>query len=432
MKYLFATILIFVESSGASVLTAKDVIELLQTSGNRWRQVEAQGQDAASKLEQAQAALSPFVSFSARQMAAKINPVQYGLTPPSDIDVVGIGSVGLQGGIALWDSASSARIDAAIANTKIQAANEKHFKTELSLLALLQLLTLQKIKRQQDVIGSNLDRDLKILYAAKRKFASGFGIDLDVQRAEGLVELQKFKQLEAETAFIKACKDLGNTLTKSDLGCEVDQLKVSMIDENKLEEAGNKYLTDKPDFIASQATVTAAEALVKEAKKESNPKIVLFGETSFVGASIPSGLGHPMTGLAGIQLTIPILSGGLHSGRVQEQSVKVSMASFQRDQLANDSLNQLKVAVAQLKSARAALSLSKRQIEISDKELDFAEKKHGRGSISSLELNTAQINMANAHELNVQVQFAYEAAKLNYCRAIGNLEHCTQKTESEK
>ena len=65
------------------------------------------------------------------------------------------------------------------------------------------------------------------------------------------------------------------------------------------------------------------------------------------------------------------------------------------------------------------------------KELDFAKKKYHVGSSGGLDLNNAQINIANATDNFVQVAFGYEVAKLNLFKALGGFEEYFEE-EKEK
>ena len=55
------------------------------------------------------------------------------------------------------------------------------------------------------------------------------------------------------------------------------------------------------------------------------------------------------------------------------------------------------------------------------KNFDSQKRRAKLGSATGLEISNAQVNLANAYELNIQAIFAYEMAKVLYFRAAGDL-----------
>jgi outer membrane protein TolC len=103
-------------------------------------------------------------------------------------------------------------------------------------------------------------------------------------------------------------------------------------------------------------------------------------------------------------------------------NVKVETSTLQEKQLQLESETQVDVSLSQLTDAKAAVDVSLKQIEIAKKELEFSQKKMSSGSAGGLDVSNAQVNMANALDVNVQAVFSYEVAKVNYFRAVGDFD----------
>ncbi|MGZ3708021.1 MAG: TolC family protein, partial [Bdellovibrionota bacterium] len=286
-------------------------------------------------------------------------------------------------------------------------------------------LNVQRLKKRLDSIDANIARNVEILKAVTAKFDSGFGIALDVMRARGLVEAEKLKQADAKYAYLKARQELANTIGEEELQGELEPLAFRELPASARSPEPEDGMERRPDLIAARQTVLAAGYLKRAAHDEWLPKISILADLGVLGTGYSIfGLGsfnNGVNGSAGVQVSIPVYTGGYHAAKEQEAGVKLLKVELDEQQLKLEAQSQIRLAEAQLTQANTAVNASNERIHIAEEELKLARQRSQTGSASGLELANSQANMAAAADMNVDAVFAYELSKVNYFKSMGRL-----------
>jgi outer membrane protein len=405
-----------------AIVTKKQALEILKSNGFRWQQTKILGMEAEARTKEANAALLPHVDFFTREYLGKVNQTQYGFSDPGSLKWFVAGSTGIEFAYSLYDRSAIDRVMAAQVNEKMNEMTATEYQTDLTYLMLVQYLNVQRLVKNLEVIKVNLDRNRKLLEAAQKKLKTGFGISLDVARAQGLVQHEKLKQLEASLNLSRACRELATTLSEGKFDCDLEPLQLRIIDEKLIAGRYKEIIQNRADIQAARLAVNVASHLKEMETSGSLPKIAAYGELSTFGSHPLASSSNGPVGAVGIQITLPLYSGGFREGRIQEESARELKALYQVKNLEVTSLNEFQVAVEQMESAHEALEVAEVNVSVASQELEFAEKKFVLGAVGNLELASAQVNFASAQDLKIQSVFAYEIAKLTLFKNTGSFE----------
>ena len=265
-----------------------------------------------------------------------------------------------------------------------------------------------------------LSKDEELHKMAEQKVNSGFGIPLDLARVDALTEKDRFKKIEAKSNYEKTIRELRDLIPGLPTNVRVDDLKYNALPIDEIERLAKK-IENRPELKVAEMSVEAMRLVKKSADNEVSPVIQGYAEVGTLGSQ-PLGLVNSPTGSIGIQVTIPLYSGGLHEGRAAEALSKLNSIEWQDQQIKLETQNRLETSRTQLKYTSQVVHSTMRQVEMAKKASGLAEQKVKIGSAGNLELLNAQSDFATALEMNVQALFAHEAAKLQFFHLISDLE----------
>jgi outer membrane protein TolC len=399
-----------------------DAYETLRKQGFKWHLIQTQADDADIKVEETTSAFKPKVQLAFKQFVAKINPVQYGLDEKDTLDQVGFGTTGVEFNWTILDPAASSESKLALFKASASKQLVLQNRTDLTALMLFQFLTVQKLKRQLVVMDGNLEKSQLIYKLAKSKNDVGAGIPLDVARARNLHELDRLKKINAFNKYLKAQHDLATTLGLEKIKAPLEPLQTEKMNPNDIRSLFDQALATRADLKSAELSSAAANEFVTEIKKSFFPKLTLVGE---VGTTQATAFGFPArqaSGLIGIELTIPLESGGLIHAKKREALSLQNKADLQLQQTRLEVLSQIKEALEQILSTEEALTAAESYVETVKEETNIAEKRFSHGSSNILDYTSSHNNLATAQDTLTDAMFNLEAAKLNYYRTLGSFD----------
>lgn len=428
MKKIKIHILIFlsisVSESNAEILTKAKALEQLKGHGLRWRQTEVLQLEADAKSSEAKSFKRLQLHFSAKEFLGKVNPLQYGLTIANDVNLIAVGTSGIEGGYLLFDQAISERIDAAESNQQYTHAQSESYQNDLISLMLAQYLNVQKLKRKSDALAISKKRASEVLRIATAKVNSGLGVKLDLMRAEALVAAEELKGIDAEMALSKAKQELATTLGQEQLSDDLEELEPTLVDADQIVRSISDPLEDRADLKALKHGVKATNLMVSAAKRDRWPKVAIYGSWGvFNAGTTPFGLAATSAnGLGGIAISLPIYTGGRIDGKEQEEAAKSLKTELQEGHLRLEAKSQIKLSLDQIRTAKAAVEVTDRKVKILDEELRLIQKKYQSGSGSGIEVTNTLVGVAEAHDSNIDAIYGYELAKVGLFKNLGNFE----------
>jgi outer membrane protein len=420
---LLLTFVIFclaVSAQAEDAIFTKDMAqEHLVGSSYRWRQTFEASQDAQAKFDQAQAGDHVMINAFAREFVARTNEIIYGLSSNLDA-VVGGGVTGVEGRYDFYNASMGSKIKAADENRRLGASQTKAYQNDLRFLVLLKYLNAQQFQKKRELMDSLLERDNRLSRLAEGKVQNGVGVPLDLARSQAIVEKDKFKKLDAESSYEKSIQELKALVVDLPASIKLEQLEFHEVSPATIAQL-EKRVSDRPEIQVAEHSYLAMKQLKEATDNESKVVFSLYGELATAGIQ-PFGLVNGPSGAFGLQLTMPLVDGGYLRGKSAEALGKLNSLEMQQKQVQIETDGDLVTAKSQIEFTRQVVGTSFRQVELAKKELEFAEKKIRLGSSSNLELITAQGNLTQASELNIQSIYAYEAAKLNFFHLIADVD----------
>ncbi len=404
------------------LLTRAEALKELKEQGFRWRQTESFKDEAISLKDQAHSALTPHAALVGRDMLIRSNLLRYGFADAGPVQTVSFVLLGVEFEYAFFDSKSKLRLLAAEANEKAGAATTQAYQLELTYFTSLAYLNAQKFQQKLEVQKGLEQTALDILSMANSKLKTGAGIPLDVMRAKGLRGLAQLKQLESKTNLLKAKSELANLLARSSNDFKLEPLKFVRLDQNQIRnELKESDFSQRPDLKSAFQLSEATRHLIEETKAELKPRLSFVGDVGVAGDQSLTASQTTPVGSVGVQLTMPIFSGGYFDAKIQEETVKHEKAELQYRQLSLEAKSAIANAKEQLLATQEDVSISNTQVEISTEELKLSKRKFQTGAVGGFETSSAQNSYARAMENNIEAIFAYEAAKLTYLKQFGQL-----------
>lgn len=419
--YSFLTILGVFTNSGYC-LTRLEAYEKLKENGLKWQLTKTLEKDAQIKLDSAHSKSSPQLALLIAEYGGKINPIQFGVDQDT-INTVVFGTTAIQGRWNAIDSFNDLEASQAEAQVKISGQQAKQFQNELTSLMLFQYLTVQRLQRQLDALDASVKRSEIINHLAQTRQKIGAGIPLDIKRAKSLYESDRIKKIQAYTKYLKARHDLAATLGQESFNENLEPLKYDPIQLHHFKKLVHQSISDRPDLKAAQIGIEEAQKITEKSKSFIFPKLTLIGEIGSTHASL-AGLGPTgqLTAFGGVMLEIPLETGGFITAKRNEALSLVAKATYQKQQVTLEVENQMKEAMEQLLAAEEAVSASQEFLKAAEEEVRISERRYSLGSSNIIEYSNSHSNLATAQDTETEAIYTYEAAKINFFKASGNLE----------
>ena len=246
---------------------------------------------------------------------------------------------------------------------------------------------------------------------------SSFKSTLDVSFAEVAVSEAELDLYRAENAFAA-----GEAAFNAALGDE-HEAKFELADEPLPAplDAGPEGLVERamnhrPDLAALSLNHDAALRFASAEKRLSYPTISALGSAGEVPQRVPAFRGS--YGAAGLNVTIPVLNGGLFHARRTEAEWKAKAAGEDTRELAVQIARDVRIAWLEASTAFRRLDVTARLVAEADRALRLAQLRYENGLGSIVELNQAQLSQTSA-------QIAAASAKYEYLGRRAALDYAT-------
>jgi outer membrane protein len=175
-------------------------------------------------------------------------------------------------------------------------------------------------------------------------------------------------------------------------------------------------LKNRPDLAALALSRDAALRYAEAEKRLSYPSVSILGMTGEIPQHTATFRGN--YGAAGINLTIPVMNGGLFAARRNEAELKSKAASADMEDLSIRIARDVRLAFLEAKTAFRRLDVTDRLVAETNQALRLAQVRYENGLGSIVELNQAQLNQTSA-----QIQAA--AARYEYLSRRAALDYAT-------
>ncbi len=191
-----------------------------------------------------------------------------------------------------------------------------------------------------------------------------------------------------------------------------------------LEQALAQAYRDRPDYLAAQERVKAAEASRAAAFSEQLPSVRVNADYGAFGLTASNSVATYT--LAG-SVVIPIFQGGRTQGHLAEADADLRQRRAEAEDMRSQIYYDVRVAFFDLQATGEQLQVATRSRELANQELTQARDRFAAGVANNLEVVQAQQSVATADEQYIDALLGYDVSKAVLARSLGDAEAAVER-----
>jgi outer membrane protein len=166
-------------------------------------------------------------------------------------------------------------------------------------------------------------------------------------------------------------------------------------------------MQSRPDLAALNEQFEASEKYRKAEHELWRPTISALGATG--GSPVRSdSITSSWYGAAGVNINVPLFTGGLYSARAKEADYRASAAQEQVRDLRNRIARDVRVSYLRAQSAYQKVDVTAQLLAQANQALDLAQTRYKLGLSSIVELSQAQLAQTSAEIGNTNARYDYQ------------------------
>ncbi|HEV2018614.1 MAG TPA: TolC family protein [Gemmatimonadaceae bacterium] len=399
--------------------------------GGRLRADEAQ-----ARVRQRRADLLPTVSSYVQEAGRTFNTSTLGIdfpTPPGQQpvfdpkgEVLGpINTLDVRGRVQqnLLDFGALGRVRSAQAAARSSSADADATAEQAATVATTAYV--RAMRADADLHARQADTLLAtdLLGIAQAQLRAGTGVGLDVTRARAQLAATRASLIASRNARDHAHLDLLRSLSLP-VGTDIvltDSLSLVAAATEPIPDEGAllaEALRARPDILAEEARVRAAQQGLSAIKAERLPTLGLVADEGIIGKNGGRLLN---TYTWGLQVTIPMFDGFKREGRVQEQQSVVKEAQIRQHDVEQQVQADVRGAVLDLAAAREQLGAASERLTLAEQELAQARDRFNAGVAGNADVVNASLALTASRTLVNDAETAYQLARVSLARATGSV-----------
>ena len=311
----------------------------------------------------------------------------------------------------------------------VRAAKQDRNNTGDQVSAAVAKAYLNALRTDADLeaAGANVTLSEAVLKQAENQKAAGTSTGLDVTRAKVQLANDRQRLLAARnaqnTAHLQLLRAMGlNLETTVEL---TDKLSFQPLDPITLDHAREQALNNRADLKAQAEREAAARLNANAVKMERLPTFGLFADYGTTGGD---GIYTSLlpTRDYGFALRVPIFDGGRRDARRAEAASQFRQERAKANDLHEQVELEIRTSLDSLHSAQEQYEVAKDGLGLAENELNQTRRRFSAGVASSLEVTDSQTRMERARDNEIAALFAYNAARIDLGKAMGNLDSMIQ------
>ena len=276
------------------------------------------------------------------------------------------------------------------------------------------------------LLDANIKRLQKTLYDTQQLLKNGFVEKIDVDRLTVLSN-----NIQTERSNVLRLLDLNNNLLKFQMGMPIgDKLiiyekieDISFAKETVL--ADTSAFMSRPEYALLQTQKKLNQLDLKRYKFQFLPSLAAFGNfsTAFQSNNFNTLFDRSFpTSLIGLQLNVPIFSGGQKYYRVKQAQLAVKKSDNDLYNLQNGINLQINQSQTAYINGLESLENQKRNRELAQEVLRVTKIKYEQGIGSSLEVTTAETSLKESETNYINSLYDALNNKVNLDKALGRIQ----------
>ena len=433
--FAFAPYSLGAQQPSAISLTLGDAARLAARQSAVARGARLRADEAEARVRQRKSDLLPTVSSYVQEAGRTFNTSTLGIdfpTPPGQKPVFDpqgqiegpVNTLDVRGRVQqnLVDFGALGRVRSARAAARSSSADADATAEQAATTATNAYV--RAMRADADFYARRADTLLatELLGIAKAQLQAGTGVALDVTRARSQLASTRASLIGSRTARDHAHLDLLRALALP-VGTDVilgDSLSNAIGMEVVPDEATlvAQALHNRPDIIAEEQRVRAAQQGLSAIKAERLPSLGLVADDGVIGKN---GAKMLNTYTWGLQVTLPIFDGFKREARVQEQQAVVKEAEIRRHDLKQQAETDVRGALLDLGGAREQLDAARERLRFAEQEVSQARERFNAGVAGNADVVNASLALTSARTLVNDAETAYQLARVSLARATGSV-----------
>jgi len=211
---------------------------------------------------------------------------------------------------------------------------------------------------------------------------------------------------------------IGQTFTLSDVLPDVP------VPEMTLPEALDRAYRERPDFLAAQERVRAAEATHAAIRAELLPSVRVNADYGAIGLHVSDALA---TFSIGGTINVPIFQGGRVQARLADAQVEIRHRRTEMENLRSEVYYDVRSAFLDLQATGEELQTATRSRELANLQLTQSRDRFAAGVANNIEVVQAQEAVTLANEQYIAALYGYNVSKALLARSLGTAESAVER-----
>ncbi|MGH8677377.1 MAG: TolC family protein [Burkholderiales bacterium] len=261
------------------------------------------------------------------------------------------------------------------------------------------------------------------LDAAQARLAAGRGTRADLLQAQTAYSQAQLNRTRAQGSAATARGTLANAL-----GFDADRdlllspppdVHAQAVMEEAVASLIARAQQQRPDLLAAQAQVRAAESSIRATEAQGKPTVSAFASAS--AAQVSPGF-DPRNGAIGVQISIPIFTGYENTYQIRAARQRLEVQRAARDKAASDIALDVWTAYHSMRTESQALRTSLDLVASAQESYRAALARYKAGVGTLIDVLNAQSAQASANSQKIQSQYNWYIAKASLVRSLGVLD----------
>ena len=322
---------------------------------------------------------------------------------------------------SLFDRRASSILDAETQQVTTAQLGRRSSRDLVVLVAASVYLETVAAEARAAAVRAQLETAQALHRQAQELRAAGVVAGIDVVRSEVRLSEEQSAAITAQNDFEKAKLRLARLIglpLRQEFSL-VDQTPTIPVSSSSFEEVLSGAYAGRPEFLAAQVRVRAAEAMVRAAQGERWPSAALVGDYGVIGLTPSTAL--PTFAVTGA-VSVPLFDGGRSRGRAAQAEADLAQRKAELEDLRGAIYYNTRTAFLDLAAAEEQFKAATTARELANLQLTQARDRFAAGVTNNLEVVQAQDAVAAATERHILARYAVTIAQAMVLSAPGSLE----------
>lgn len=415
-------------------LTLLDAIRLAARQNTSVESARYRVEAARARVTQRRADLLPNLSGSASERSSMLNsaaafPIDFPSapgTPPlfdpqgSLLGPLNVFDARVRVTQPLLDLAARERVQGARTSVEAATADVGNAANIASSVAANSYLTVLRADAVYTARVADSTLAAELLGIAQEQLSAGTGVALDVTRARSQLTGARVQLIvarnERDRTRVDLARSLGLPLGSVTLTDSLASLPLTAdVNESAAFDAATRT---RKDLQSLQLQAKAARQQLTAIHGERLPTVGVFADE---GQSQRNGRSFLPTYDLGVQLSVPIFDGFRREGREQEQTSVARELEAREHDLRTQVEADVRTSVLNLRSSAEGVAAARERLSLAEQEVSQARERFQAGVAGNADVIAASITLNAARTGLVDALTSYQASRVAFARAQGDL-----------